>query len=637
MNILTVGALSLPYVNDNWVMPMRKLFNCDFIDVSPLLNCYDSQFVEQYIYSIVRTGDYNFLFFYCDAIRADFSQGFFDTIRSKGIKIITYYPDDEPDKWYNLNIPYDKRFDLIGTHSSRGLAKREVNGMAGNFIYLPWGYNPNIFYKIEGCQKIYDVVCFAARKDNEALYMQEGGWREQLLINTYQFCKNFEIKFTLFGGGWEHHPILHECAGGFVEQDDMVIIYNQAKLVLNPGYAADVEGLNFQTKLRHFEVPGCGTLQLTNENPELAKLFKVDESIVFFRDEKDLKEKILYYIEHESGREIIAQAAYQQALCNHTMHHRLRTLFGEAMQRFKPPPKSSVKRINIKQIPYNGMDDALTCARQIMNSASTEECYYHFIGLPNLFRFEYSALHLPSFDKDKIIGIRSYYQLASIYNDPIQRKRQNMLGIMLPELIAKYYLHNHVLRQLRNHSWNLEDEKYIAIIDNFLIPVTLLANVAHAFEHNQYAEFLKLPIFNSGILVNDFIFPGNIYEQLGEVWKYPPYVIKLARVLNNIADSEQTVLVYGCKGAMADNVFTMLKKFPSIKVIGIIDKSITAKYYKGYKVFQRDDISILCPDFTIIAAEFSGKEIYKDINVFSCDTTFIPLYDLHHVLWNLFE
>ena len=55
----------------------------------------------------------------------------------------------------------------------------------------------------------------------------------------------------------------------------MVSIYHQARIVVNTSFSADGEGRP-QTKLRHFEVAGCGAFQLVNDNPELRELFEPD-------------------------------------------------------------------------------------------------------------------------------------------------------------------------------------------------------------------------------------------------------------------------------------------------------------------------------------------------------------------------
>ncbi|WPL24632.1 glycosyltransferase family protein [Thiorhodovibrio frisius] len=107
--------------------------------------------------------------------------------------------------------------------------------------------------------------------------------------------------------GWDHHPTLHRRHRGFPEQDELVSIYHQARIVVNTSFSADGEGRP-QTKLRHFEVAGCGAFQLVNDNPELRELFEPDREMVFYRDMAELEAKLRYYLEHDEEREAIAAA-----------------------------------------------------------------------------------------------------------------------------------------------------------------------------------------------------------------------------------------------------------------------------------------------------------------------------------------
>ncbi|MCP5053461.1 MAG: glycosyltransferase, partial [bacterium] len=304
-------------------------------DVSPILSVYrNTDYVEKYIYSLLRKGNYDYMFFYPDAINPDFSDNFFEAVRSKGIPIINFLVDDEPDVWFKQNLPYDHRFDLVATHSRKGYQLRLEMGKADHFIYLPWGFSEDLFDRVQGVDSLYDVVYIGSnlcREHDPNCYFGVGYLRQKLLTDVYEFCKEKNLVFNVFGPGWHRHPVLEACNGGLLSNHEMVEVYNQAKIVLNPGFSADENEISsYQTKLRHFEVVGCGAFQLVNRNPELEALFNANEDIVYFHDTYTLKEKISYYIQHDQERKRIADNVYQKRHL-HTTSSRLKELFNRAM------------------------------------------------------------------------------------------------------------------------------------------------------------------------------------------------------------------------------------------------------------------------------------------------------------------
>lgn len=102
---------------------------------------------------------------------------------------------------------------------------------------------------------------------------------------------------------------------------DLAKAYGESKLVIN--HAADnIKSLN----LRIFEGIGCGSLLLTDKVPKLDTLLGDGKHLVLFDSDKDLLEKIEYYLTHADEAQIIASAGYQHLLNHHTYEHRAKTL-----------------------------------------------------------------------------------------------------------------------------------------------------------------------------------------------------------------------------------------------------------------------------------------------------------------------
>ena len=81
---------------------------------------------------------------------------------------------------------------------------------------------------------------------------------------------------------------------------------------------------------RLMEGLACGTLVFTDPMSTLPHHLKDGESLVVYRSISELKEKILYYVEHEDERLTIARKGHHIAMNNHRSWHGLeRIIFGD--------------------------------------------------------------------------------------------------------------------------------------------------------------------------------------------------------------------------------------------------------------------------------------------------------------------
>lgn len=81
---------------------------------------------------------------------------------------------------------------------------------------------------------------------------------------------------------------------------------------------------------RLFDVPLCNGFVLTDWRESLADHFKLDEEVVFFENDEDLKEKVRYYLKNPSARDGIVQKARERILKEHLMEHRVKSILDTA-------------------------------------------------------------------------------------------------------------------------------------------------------------------------------------------------------------------------------------------------------------------------------------------------------------------
>lgn len=117
-------------------------------------------------------------------------------------------------------------------------------------------------------------------------------------------------------------PIAAMVQNRYVANADKARAFRAARVCINNLNPAEIYGVNART----FEIAGCGGFQLVDWRPALADLFVDGEEVVSFRDMRDLRAKIDYYLAHDDERRAIADRGRARALRDHTFRHRLALL-----------------------------------------------------------------------------------------------------------------------------------------------------------------------------------------------------------------------------------------------------------------------------------------------------------------------
>jgi spore maturation protein CgeB len=99
-------------------------------------------------------------------------------------------------------------------------------------------------------------------------------------------------------------------------------LYNAAKINLN----MTLFQLKTTMTVRPFDIAACGAFTITDYRDGLKDLFNLDEEVVYYRNKRDLREKIEYFLKHPKERKIIAWKARRRVLEEHTYERRMSRL-----------------------------------------------------------------------------------------------------------------------------------------------------------------------------------------------------------------------------------------------------------------------------------------------------------------------
>ncbi len=179
----------------------------------------------------------------------------------------------------------------------------------------------NAFYMAHSAEPMPDP--FTGRKDKYNVsfigqYSKQYPNREKYLLAIK------DLGVNIWGtDGWLKTPLKDYFRGSSIG-DQRYEIYSHSKIVLDINWAIlPVDGLSN----RSFEVMGCGAMFMTDHvRADIKHAYKEGEEVILFKDENELRDKIVYYLNNDKEREKIARAGYQKVISVHTYDNRIQQL-----------------------------------------------------------------------------------------------------------------------------------------------------------------------------------------------------------------------------------------------------------------------------------------------------------------------
>jgi len=189
-------------------------------------------------------------------------------------------------------------------------------------ITLPWFAEDNmkVIKSQWGGSSLYTKFTDKQYKYDVSFVGQRHGIRPQMINALNQAG----IKVHLFGQYWDGHPDDY----GFIPFGKMIDVFNSSKINLNFSNPFQV-GTTPQIKGRHFEIPQCGAFQIATPADDIESYFIDNREIVIVDNMLDMVNKIRYFLENDSEREVIALAGHNRMLKEHTWQKRFMDILKE--------------------------------------------------------------------------------------------------------------------------------------------------------------------------------------------------------------------------------------------------------------------------------------------------------------------
>ena len=191
-------------------------------------------------------------------------------------------------------------YDLNLTNAPDSIAKYQAEG--GLALFWPEAANPDHFCPLDRAFE-YDVSFVGACYGYRPIFMRE--------------LRRQGIAVEAFGPGWPNGP---------VSEKEMVEIYARSRINLGfggIGYSMKAQCL----KGRDFEVPMCGALYLTSDNPELRLVYNVGREIVTYGTKEECAGMIRHLLAHPEEARAIRRTGRARCLSEHTWEKRFESVF----------------------------------------------------------------------------------------------------------------------------------------------------------------------------------------------------------------------------------------------------------------------------------------------------------------------
>lgn len=235
-----------------------------------------------------------------------------DHIKKMGIKVVLW-TSDAPFYFDNI-LRAAPRYDRLFCAGSEAMDIFQAQGLK-NAVWVPFACDPRYHQPAalsEEEHKKYarDVVFVGSYYENRA-------WMLESIADFH---------LGVWGPYWQrlakNSPLQRKVFDAKLNYDEWRKIFSAAKIVLGLHYVNPSLPCH-QASPKLFEAMACRSFVLSDNQKDARALFEDGRHLVFFKDEKDLREKIEYYLSHAQERMTIAQRGYEEVLARHTYRHRI--------------------------------------------------------------------------------------------------------------------------------------------------------------------------------------------------------------------------------------------------------------------------------------------------------------------------
>jgi len=239
-------------------------------------------------------------------------------IKKLGIRRCNYLTDDpwnsaHHSRWFLEALT---QYDFIFT-TRRSNIDDLHNATSARVCYLPFGYDPELFFPVELTAAEQDAF------DSDVVF---AGGADKDRIPYLAALGQAGIKVALYGGYWERFSETRKVARGPIGVELLRKAITGAKVALCLVRRANRDG----HAMRSFEVPAVKACALVEKTEEHLSLFGPEgNAVMYFNSILEMLEKTAWLLSRPEERSRLAEAAHRLVVQGeHTYRDRLKTILG---------------------------------------------------------------------------------------------------------------------------------------------------------------------------------------------------------------------------------------------------------------------------------------------------------------------
>jgi spore maturation protein CgeB len=238
------------------------------------------------------------------------------------IPVANYWIDD-PDS-IDVSKKISPNYDYFFTNDPDAVQVHKGSGCP-HVRFLSFGFLPDLHKKIQLSQEEYEKygsdICFAGSISEGRIKVLEELSNFNLKIWSPRYIYSFKEEYQIEKNKLpSSSPLYSKFTDRAVWDEELVKVYNASKIVLN------IHSPQTVPIMRDFEVTGCGAFLMTDDARSLETMFNPGEEIICYKNIKELKGLVKFYLSHSPEREEIARKGNLRAQRDHTYARRMEEL-----------------------------------------------------------------------------------------------------------------------------------------------------------------------------------------------------------------------------------------------------------------------------------------------------------------------
>jgi len=216
-----------------------------------------------------------------------------------------YWATEDPTHTKSFTLPYIRyvKPDFVFTISPKRAKQYKKIGFPS--AYLDFGYHSKVHRPVKPLKKYKRDIAIVANAYPRNLTKYPYHYRIQSLRNLIRPLIKTNIRVDFWGKEWEKmKPILgvkipKKWIHGYLPYTEANKVYSSAKIVIG------LQNRLTQVTQRTYEILGSGGFLLTNDTPEIRRLFKNKKHLVVSKSAKKTLDLVRYYLKHSKERKRI--------------------------------------------------------------------------------------------------------------------------------------------------------------------------------------------------------------------------------------------------------------------------------------------------------------------------------------------